>query len=350
MTVFVLSDQHDFSHHGGRQLAAAMSSSGHVVVAEECHLDLPGAPAFGHQLAARWALDRPAVAIAHGWLAGLAAQVAGQTADVPVITRFGPLTNATDDRNRARLEAAIARGSALVLAGSSAQAEQLAALGVPRRQVLVVPLGVDTTTYTDIGPAWPRDRGHRLVAADDLSSPAALGALIAALPALPTCELLVISPETTDLAEHPVARDLVADAQRHRVADRLRFVGPVEESELPRLLRSADVAVDVGGDGQDASFVLRAMACGVPVVAYDAGAVSDAVADTVTGLLVPARSPSRLGDAVRSLLADGLARDSYGMSATDRARARFGWDVIAATTARAVEDVLAARWAAEEAS
>jgi glycosyltransferase involved in cell wall biosynthesis len=349
MSVFVLSGEQNFAHYGGRDLTAALSASGHEVRSEDSRLDLAGAPAFGHQLAARWAVERPDVVLAHGWLAGLAAQVAGQATGVPVITRFGPLTRASQDPDRARLEAAIARGSALVLAGSSAQVEALAALGVPRRQVLVVPLGVDTTTYTDSGPAWPRDRGHRLVAADDLSGTGALGAVIAALPALPTCELLVISPQTTDLAEHPVARDLVAAAQRHRVADRLRFVGPVEEPELPRLLRSADVAVDVG-DGHDASFVLRAMACGVPVVAYDAGAVSDAVADTVTGLLVASRSPSRLGDAVRSLLADGLARDSYGMSATDRARARFGWDVIAQTTARAVEDVLGARWAAEEAS
>jgi glycosyltransferase involved in cell wall biosynthesis len=350
MSVFVLSNGESFTRHGGRELTAALSASGHEVLVEDCDLDLPSAPAFGHLLAARWALERPDVTIAHGWLAGLAAQVAGRAADVPVITRFGPLTTAHDDPDRARLEAAIARGSALVLAGSSAQVEQLAALGVPRRQVLVVPLGVDTTTYTDTGPAWPRDHGHRLVAADYLTSFDALGAVIAALPALPTCELLVISPQSTDLAEHPVARDLVTAAQRHRVADRLRFVGPVEEPELPRLLRSADVAVDVGGDGHDASFVLRAMACGVPVVAYDAGAVSDAVADTVTGLLVASRSPNRLGDAVRSLLTDQLARDSYGMSATDRARARFGWDVIAETTARAVEDVLAARWAGEEAS
>ena len=348
MSVFVLSDGQSFAHHGGRELTAALSASGHRVLVEECDLDLPSAPAFGHQLAPRWATERPDVAIAHGWLAGLAAQVAGKAGDVPVITRFGPLTSARHDPGRARLEAAIARGSALVLAGSSAQTEQLATLGVPRRQILVLPLGVDTTTYTDVGPAWPRDRRHRLVAADDLSSPEALGAVIASLPALPTCELLVVTPQA-DLAEHPVARDLVANAQHHRVADRLRFVGPVEEPELPRLLRSADVAVEAGGDGQDASFVLRAMACGVPVVAYDAGAVSDAVADTVTGLLVPRRSPNRLGDAVRSLLTDGLARDSYGMSATDRARARFGWDVIAETTARAVEDVLAARWAAEEA-
>ncbi len=348
MRVFVLSDGQDPDHYGALELAAALGAAGHDVLVEESVLDLRTAPAFGHQLAARWAADRPDVAVAHGWLAGLAAQVAGKAVDVSAITRFGPLTSAHHDPGRARLEAAIARGSALVLAGSSAQNEQLATLGVPRRQILVVPLGVDTTTYTDAGPAWPRDGRHRLVAADELSSAEALAAVIAALPVLPTCELLVVSPQE-DLAAHPVARDLVAAARHHRVADRLRFVGPVAEPELPRLLRSADVAVEAGG-GQDAAFVLRAMACGVPVVAYDAGAVSDAVADSVTGLLVPPRSPNRLGDAVRSLLTDGLARDSYGMSASDRARARFGWDVIAETTARAVEDVLAARWAAEKAS
>jgi glycosyltransferase involved in cell wall biosynthesis len=344
MSVFVLSDDgHDLPHSGCRELTAALSGSGHRVQVEGTALDLPSAPALGHQLAARWAADCPDLVIAHGWLAGLAAQVAVQTLDVPVITRFGRLTTAQHDAQRARLEAAIARGSALVLAGSSAQAERLAALGVPRRQVLVVPLGVDTTTYTDTGPSWSRDRRQRLVAHDDLSSADALAALIAVLPALPVCELLVVSPQTADLAEHAVASELVAAAQRHQVADRLRFVGPLDEAELPRLLRSADVAVEAG-DGHDASFVLRAMACGVPVVAAEAGAVADAVAHGVTGLLVPPDSPNGLGEAVRTLLADGLALDSYGMSATDRARARFAWDVIAQTSARAVEKVLAARW------
>lgn len=350
MSVFVLSDGQDLPSAGGLELTAALSRSGHHVVVEDCDLDLASAPAFGHQLASRWADQAPDLAIAHGWLAGLAAQVAGRATNVPVITRLGPLTSTQHDPGRARLEAAIARGSALVLAGSSAQVEQLAALGVQRRQVLVVPLGVDTATYTDTGPSWSRDGRRRLVAADDLSSSDALGALIAALPSLPICELLVISPKSTALADHPVARDLVELAQRSRVADRLRFIGPVEEAELPGLLRSADVAVDAGDGGHDASFILRAMACGVPVVAYDAGAVSDAVADAVTGVLVPARSPNRLGDAVRSLLNDAMARDSYGMSATDRARARFGCDVIAETTARAVEEVLAERWAAAAAS
>ncbi|MDQ1631788.1 MAG: glycogen synthase [Frankiaceae bacterium] len=80
--------------------------------------------------------------------------------------------------------------------------------------------------------------------------------------------------------------------------------------------------------------VLEAMACGLPVVAAETGALADAVADGVTGVLVPPRSPSRLGDAIRSLLSDGLARESFGLAANDRARVRFALDVVADTMSR----------------
>lgn len=347
MRVFLLSDDPVLAHRADRELAAAMTSLGHDVDVETCpDLDLSRAAAFGHELAARWVDAPPDAVIAHGWLAGMAAQVGARAGEVPVVQRFSRLARGQDDPERARFEAALGRGAAMILASCSEQAELLAAIGVPRQKVLVVPLGVDTALFTDDGPSWPRNGRRRLVAADELVSEDAVGALVAALPALPTCELLVIGPaDVPDLAVHPVARVLVDAAQRRHVADRLKFVGPVDDTELPGLLRSADVAVATGRDSDDAAFVLRAMSCGVPVVAYDAGAVSDAVADGVTGLLVPPLSTSRLGDAVRSLLGDGLARDSYGLSATDRARARFAWDVIAEATLRVIEDVRAApRW------
>ncbi len=352
MRLLLLSDDPGLAHRADRELAAALSRIGYTAAAE-CHpaLDLSAAAALGHQLAARWADQRPDAVIAHGWLAGLAAQVGARGSGVPVIQRFGRLARGQDDPERARFEAALGRGATMILASCSEQAEQLAAMGVPRQKVLVLPFGVDTATFTDDGPSWTRNGRRRLVAADELVTEDAMGALVAALPTLPTCELLVIGPpDVASLAEHPVARALVDAAQRRHVADRLKFVGPVDDADLPGLLRSADVAVATGRTNDDASFVLRAMACGVPVVAYDSGAVSDAVADRVTGLLVPPLSTSRLGDAVRSLLSDGLARDSYGLSATDRARARFAWDVIAEATSRVIEDLVAARWANAAAS
>ncbi|MDQ1643525.1 MAG: D-inositol-3-phosphate glycosyltransferase, partial [Actinomycetota bacterium] len=120
----------------------------------------------------------------------------------------------------------------------------------------------------------------------------------------------------------------------------LRFLDPLSPAELPRLLRSADLAVAPGNDS-DIDFVLQAMACGLPVVAAESGAVADAVADGVTGVLVPPRSPGRLGDAVRSLLSDALTRETFGLAGTDRARVRFGLEVVAETMSRLLGEVTA---------
>jgi len=352
MSVVLLSDATPYAQRTDRELAAALSMQGVDVAVEPCHeLVLSTVAAHGHRLAARWAHQRPDVVIAHGWLAGLATQVAGRTAGLSFIQRFDRLTPAEEDPARARLERAIARGAALILAPGTEQMERLTAIGVPRQRIRVVPLGVDTSAFSDRGPRWDRTDRRRLVVADDLRSPDAISTLIGILPSLPSCELLVIGPpSSTDPLQHEVARGLIAAAEHRRVGDRLRFVGPVEDMDLPGLLRSADVVVSPRTDVGDVSLVLRAMACGVPVVAADAGAVSDAVADGVTGVLVPPRSPAVLGDAIRGLLGDPLARESYGLAATDRARARFSWSVISAATRRAIDEVLTLPWESEAAS
>ena len=352
MSVVLLSGETNAAQQADRELATALTLLGYDVAVETTEgLVLSTAAAHGHRLAARWADQRPDVVIAHGWLAGLAAQVAGRGTGLPSIQRFAHLTRPQDDPGRARLECAVAQGAALTLASCTEQAERLTAVGVPRQTIRVVPLGVDIAVFGDRGPTWTRNRRRRLVVADDLTTQDAVGALIASLPALPESELLIVGPASSvDPNQHAEARALVATGQRLRVADRLRFLGRVEDTDLPGLLRSADVVVAPGRDGGDVSFVLRAMACGVPVVASDVGAVSDAVADGVTGVLVPPRSPGLLGDAVRGLLGDPLSRESYGLAATDRARARFSWDVIAAETGRAIDEVLTPRWERETAS
>jgi D-inositol-3-phosphate glycosyltransferase len=142
-----------------------------------------------------------------------------------------------------------------------------------------------------------------------------------------------------DGADHGATVERLTDmAQARRVADRLHFVGPLDDDALPALLRSADVAV-AARDESDIDFVLQAMACGVPVVAAETGALADAVADGVTGVLVPPRSPSRLAEAIRTLLADSLARESFGLAAVDRARVRFELGVVAGATRRVLTEV-----------
>jgi glycosyltransferase involved in cell wall biosynthesis len=337
--VLMTSEPRRNAYAADHELAGSLNRSGWDVAVQPADgLTLAGAPDLGHELARRWRRQPPDAVLAHGWLAGLAAQVAARDTQIPVLQRFDRLTRDKDDPGRSRLEAAVGRAAAVVLAACREDVEQLVACGIPRRRIRVVPHAIDTAVFSDEGPAWERTHRRRLVAVDDLTDGSATAALVSALPALPESELLVIATRPSE--NDPVVEKLIRMARDKRVSDRLRFLDPLSPAELPRLLRSADLAVAPGNDS-DIDFVLQAMACGLPVVAAESGAVADAVADGVTGVLVPPRSPGRLGDAVRSLLSDALTRETFGLAGTDRARVRFGLEAVAETMSRLLGEVTA---------
>ena len=71
---------------------------------------------------------------------------------------------------------------------------------------------------------------------------------------------------------------------------------------------------------------LDAMACGRPVVATRVGGLPEVVDHRETGLLVPARDPASLAEAIIELLQDRTLREHCGNAAQDRARERFSAD------------------------
>jgi glycosyltransferase involved in cell wall biosynthesis len=72
--------------------------------------------------------------------------------------------------------------------------------------------------------------------------------------------------------------------------------------------------------------ILEAMAAGLPVVASDVGGVHELVAPDVTGLLVPARDPAALAQALGSLLVDASVRARLGAAARAAVEERFNVD------------------------
>ena len=311
---------------------------------------LPFMPEFGHHLADAWAKRRPDVVHGHFWMSGLAALLGARSLGIPVVQTFHALGTVkrahqgdadTSPPQRLRIEAAVGRDADRVIATCTDEVDELVRMGVRRTGIDVVPCGVDLERFTDSGPALPRSDRHRLVTIGRLVERKGIDTILEALPALANTELLIAGgPPLDQLDADPEAQRLRKIALRHRVADRVHFLGRVLRQDVPPLLRSADVVVTMPWYEPFGITPLEAMACGTPVVASAVGGLKDTVLDGLTGLQVPPRRPDLLAAALGPLLADRTQLEAFGLSAVDRARSRYGWDRIAAETARTYDRVV----------
>jgi glycosyltransferase involved in cell wall biosynthesis len=236
------------------------------------------------------------------------------------------------------MELKLARAVTRVSAGCTDEAFELVRMGRPRSGTSVIPSGVDVDAFTPDGPTSSRGDQHRLIGLGKLLPCNGFDAVIRALPFIPDAEFVVIGePASGDLKSDREARRLRRLAKELGVADRLRLHGGATASELPALLRSADMVTCTPVRESFGTVALRAMACGVPVVAYAVGALSDIVVHDVTGYLIDDNDPRGFAATANSLLRDSFLRRSLGAAGRDRTVARYTWDRIATDTLRLYE-------------
>jgi glycosyltransferase involved in cell wall biosynthesis len=312
---------------------------------------LPYMAAFGDHLADAWAVSPPDVVHAHFWMSGLAALTGVRHRPVPVVQTFHALGSVkqrhqgdrdTSPAGRIRMERAIARAVAKVVATCSEEVFELARLGVQRRQITVVPCGVDLEQFTDRGPVAPRTGRPRILTVGRLVERKGFDVLIRSLAAVPGAELLIAGgPPAAELDADAEACRLLAVAEQCGVSDRVHLLGAVGRADMPALMRSADVIACAPWYEPFGMVAVEAMACGIPVVASAVGGLTDTVIDGVTGVLVPPHSPDRMAAALRTLLGDRSLQLSFRSAALDRARSRYAWDRIAVETQRVYTEVTA---------
>jgi glycosyltransferase involved in cell wall biosynthesis len=321
---------------------------------------LPYVGELGAQLASRLAEQPPDVVHSHFWMSGLASLLAARQSgvDIPIVHTFHALgvtkkrfqgRRDSSPSARIRLEQALARDVAHVIATSTEEIGELVRFGTPRHAITVVPCGVDLDLFTPDGPVAERGGLARLVTVGRLVPRKGFDTVIRALKAVPGVELLIAGgPPAEELAGDPEARRLRQVARRAGVADRVRLLGAVPRTDMPALLRSADVVVCAPQYEPFGIVPVEAMACGVPVVATAVGGIVDTVIDGATGILVPPGRPDQIASAVRQLLAEPFWREAYGTAGVDRARSRYSWDRVALDTLSVYRGVLAQEPAEEE--
>jgi len=95
--------------------------------------------------------------------------------------------------------------------------------------------------------------------------------------------------------------------------------------KLARIIASSDALVHPGDRETFGLVVLEAMACGLPVIAVDRGAVSELVTES-TGIVVPAGRASALADGAHALWQQDL--QALGREARRVIESHYTWDAV----------------------
>jgi len=180
------------------------------------------------------------------------------------------------------------------------------------RKVFFVPHGVDTATFS---PAEPRP---------ERSTPGGVCLFVG----IHRRDFATLRETIRAVqAREPDARFIIVTAREKgdifRGLPNVDLIHNLPEPDLIQRYRSADLLLQTLEDSTANNAILEGMACGLPVVATDIGAVRDYLTADC-GVLVPPRDPEATASAIVSLLRDASRRGALAANARRRAL-QFDW-------------------------
>ncbi|MGC3964339.1 MAG: glycosyltransferase [Rhodocyclaceae bacterium] len=277
---------------------------------------------------------------ASGWIGMQLQQTLGLplVAGIPSLAKtqraLGDSAQARRQKRLAIQKSLVARADVLVAQDQQAVDDLVTVCGAERDRVAQVPYGIDAEAFTPDVRASARDVLHWPVRDFMVlhmvgGSLAGIEDMVRAIASLRRafrvdarlCLAMPVSRFVSVVNGQEVER-LLALAAELQVEDQV-FVQPWQtQRELQTLFSAADVYV-AGPSGRAAAGVLRAMSCGLPVVAKSSDHAGRLVVEGETGYLVAADHPDALAERMFALEQDPLRRFALGTAARLLANERF---------------------------
>lgn len=173
-------------------------------------------------------------------------------------------------------------------------------------QVVLGRIGVDTFKWTPSPDRSPHEGPLRIITVGRLHTSKGYDVLLDSLGQL---QADGVAFDLTMIGDGPDRQDLVDQAERLGLTDRVTFTGSLGEGEIIEAMRKSDVFV-LSSHAEPLGVVsMEAMSMEVATIATDAGGVGEIITDGQDGKLVPPGDASALAAAIRELAQDEALRE-----------------------------------------
>jgi len=254
--------------------------------------------------------------------------------------------------DRIRVETDTYRNCSRLIALTETEKEQIRTLyEVPADRISVIPPGVNTKVFSP-----PTDRAasrRELGLPEDATIVFTLGRLdarkgfdlfleaagrITKRKALPPTLFIFSAGDGSDREREERAK-LERIVAAYSLADVLRWLPVLPESDLPRYYGAADVFVLPSRYEPFGIVMLEAMACATPVVATNVGGPASIIESGVNGFLVDPTDVDALARTIEELVqSPDPVRREVGRRGRSTVQADYGWEVIAQRHLAAFKD------------
>jgi glycosyltransferase involved in cell wall biosynthesis len=189
--------------------------------------------------------------------------------------------------------------------------QQLTELGIPKERIAYFPNTIDARVYCP-SDSFPK-HDNVLLYVGRITPAKGIHVLLRSLVHVATRVHLVIigPPGDADYFQHVLS---LVEAQNKSGPHRVTYLGNVDRKTLIKWYRQASIFVLPSFSEPFGIVLLEALSCGTPAVATCVDGIPEAVKDGENAVLVPARSPAKLAEAIQYLLDNEDVLRRFGLA------------------------------------